>query len=363
MPRQIPTTPDALTPDWLTATLRAAKITTALIPSAQLARIGEDASFTGGALYRITLTYDPPDPAAPQSLVAKLSPHAPETRYLMRTANAREVEFYRNPPQGNPLPVPRCYHADFDPETGASILLLQDLSGYRSVPFIKGCGPADAKRVATALAALHAKWWNAPALANLSGASMLMEYPLDKVWPHYLEKVQSLLQGIDIPEPFLELGTFIAQNQTQVFNRILETAPITRLHGDLQADNVMFAKPDGSAGAILFDWQFAGKGRGPYDLGYFLISSVDPAQRRNMERGLVAHYHGELLRQGVTGYCLAQCWADYLQSVAGKLVMTVMATMLFDNAGPHKQAWRRADLTRLLAFCADHHISKHTFCM
>ena len=361
MSRPIPTTPTEITPDWLTETLRASKSTLSRISSAHLARIGEDASFSGGSLYRITLTYDPADPEAPPSLVAKLSPHAPEARDLMRTANAREVAFYRNQPQPNPLPVPRCYHADFDPETGASILLLQDLCDHRSVQFIKGCGPADAKRVVEALATLHAKWWNVPALANFSGASMLMEYPLDQVWPHYLDKMQSLLQGIDITELFLEFGTFIAQNQTQVFNRILETAPITRLHGDLQADNVMFAKPDGSAGAVLFDWQFAGKGRGPSDLGYFLISSVDPAQRRNMERGLVAHYHAELLRQGVTGYSLAQCWTDYLQSVAGKLVMTVMATVLFDNAGPHKQAWRRADLSRLLAFCADHRISEHTF--
>lgn len=362
MPRQIPETPAALTPDWLTKTLCASKTTTAHITSVQLARIGEDASFTGGDLYRITLTYDPPDPAAAQTLVAKLSPLDPETRALMRTANAREVNFYKSQAQDNPLPVPHCYHADFEPESGASILLLEDLNGYRSVPFIKGCGPADAKRVVKALAILHAKWWNAPALASFSGASMLKDYPFDQVWPQYLDKVQPLLQGIEIPYLFLQLGTFIAQNQTQVFNHLLETAPITCLHRDVQADNVMFAKTKGTGAAILFDWQFTGKGRGPYDVGYFLISSIDPVQRRNMERGLVAHYHGELLRRGVTGYSLAQCWADYLQSVAGKLVMTVMATVLFDNAGPHKQAWRKADLTRLLAFCADHHITEHTFC-
>ena len=360
MPLPIPTTATEITPDWLTQTLHAT-LATSRVASATFARIGEDEGFTGGGLYRLTLTYNPQDPASPQTLVAKLSPDNPETRTLMRAANAREVAFYQSQSPGSPLPVPRCYHAGFDPETGASILLLQDLRAYRSVPFIKGCGPADAKRVIESLAILHAKWWNAPALATLSGISMLDEYPFDQLWPQYAEKVQALLQSIEIPKSFLKLGDFIAQNQTRIFTQLMETAPITRLHRDVQIDNVMFANPKGSGAAVLFDWQFAGKGRGPYDIGYFLISSVDPAQRRNMERGLVAHYHTELLRLGTGDYSLAQCWADYLQSVAGKIYITVAATVLLDNSSPHKQAWRRADLTRLLAFCADHRIAEQTF--
>ena len=361
MPRQIPTSPADITPDWLTEILHTSKTTTAHITSAEFARIGEDEGFTGCGLYRITLTYDRPSPEAPQTLVAKLAPQDPKMRNLMRAANAREAEFYQSQLPGNPLPVPRCYHADFDPETGASILLLQDLRAYRSVPFIKGCSPADAKRVIEALAALHAKWWNSAALAPLSGVSMLKEYPFDQVWLYYPEKVKVLMQSIEIPVTFLDLGNFIAQNAAPIFSNLLETAPITCLHRDVQADNVMFAKPTGSGTAVLFDWQFAGKGRGPYDVAYFLISSVDPAQRRQMERGLVAHYHTELLRAGVTGYSLAQCWTDYLQSVAGKLYITVAATVLLDNSSPHKKAWRKADLIRLLAFCDDHRITEHTF--
>jgi hypothetical protein len=61
-----------------------------------------------------------------------------------------------------------------------------------------------------------------------------------------------------------------------------------------------------------------------------------------------------LLQRGVTGYDLDTCWTDYLQSVVGKLFITVVATILLDNSGSAKTAWRRADLERLLAFCADH---------
>ncbi len=362
MPPPIPPTPAAITTDLLTQTLRAANaISSASVASVTLTRIGEDEGFTGGGLYLANLRYDGTDPSAPSTLVVKLSPTDPAMRAIMRVANGREVGFYGKLANGINLPVPFCYHAEFESETGASILLLQDLGGYRSVPFLQGCGPADAKRVVESLAEIHAKWWNSPALDDLNGAHFLDEYPFATLWPRYPEALKFLLQDIDLPASFLNLGNHIAQNEAAVFKALLDMAPLTCLHRDIQADNVMFAPAKVGGGAVLLDWQISGKGRGPYDVAYFLISSVDPAQRRNMERGLVAHYHAQLLQLGVTEYSLGQCWTDYLQSVAGKIYITVAATVLLDNSSPHKKAWRRADLSRLLAFCADHRITPQTF--
>ena len=362
MPFAIPASPGAITAQWLTAALQAGKtVTSSSATAASLSRIGEDEGFTGGSLYLARLSYDHPEPGAPTTLVAKLSPCDPETRAIMRVANGREVDFYQTLAQDITLPVPRCYYAGCDRETGASILLLQDLSGHRSVPFIKGCGAADARRVIEALAEIHAKWWDNPALKALNGAAILDEFRFGKLWPRYPETLKTLLHDIDLPDSFLKLGHHIASNEADVFKGLLETAPITCLHRDVQIDNVMFAPANGGGGAILLDWQISGKGRGAYDVGYFLISSIEPAQRRNWERGLVAHYHAELLQRGVTGYSLAQCWTDYLQSVAGKLLLTVAATVLLDNSSAHKKAWRAADLKRLLAFCKDHRISEQTF--
>ena len=358
----IPTTPAEITADWLTQTLRATKaITSASVTSVTLTRIGEEEGFSGGGLYLARLSYDHADPHAPASLVVKLSPVDPAMRAITRAGNGREVGFYGKLAMGINLPVPFCYHFDFDDETAASILLLQDLGGYRSVPFLQGCGPADAKRVVESLVQIHATWWNSPALDALTGAHFLDDYPFAALWPRYQDALKSLLQDIDLPESFLTLGNFVAQNEAAIFKGIFDTAPVTCLHRDTQADNVMFAPPRAGGGAVLLDWQLVGKGRGANDVGYFLISSVEPAQRRNMERGLVAHYHAELLRAGIRGYSLRQCWTDYLKSVAGKLYITVVATVLLDNSSPHKQAWRRADLTRLLAFCKDHNITAAAF--
>jgi aminoglycoside/choline kinase family phosphotransferase len=358
----IPASPDEMTPNWLTTALRQAQsITTARVTSADLSRIGQDEGFTGGSLYLIKLHYDHIEASAPTTLIAKLSPTNPEMRAIMQAANQREAVFYQTLATPQNLPVPRCYHADFDPQTGASILLLQDLSGFRTVSFSAGCGPADAKHVVEALAKIHGHWWNNPKLAPLSGAAIVQEFPFSKLWAEYPASVKSLLQGIVLPKSFLNLGDHIARHQTAIFSNLLETAPITCLHRDIQIDNVMFGASKANAGAVLLDWQLSGKGRGAYDVAYFLISSLDPAQRRNVERSLVAHYHACLLRGGVTDYSLPQCWSDYLQSVAGKLFLSVGATVLLDNSGPHKTAWRATDLARLLAFCADHAISEQTF--
>ena len=362
MPLAIPTTPHDITPDWLTAVLRrSTTITQARVAAATVVRIGVDESFTGGGLYRIVLTYTPPDPAAPSSLVAKLSPLDPEMNAIMRISNGREVGFYLSVQDDRDLPVPRCYHADVNADTGASVLLLQDLSHFRATAFIKGCGPAAAKRVIEALAVLHAHWWNKPALAPLSGADIVREFPFAKHWADYPAKVRSLLPEIEIPLSFLKLGDHIARNEAAIFEPLMERAPLTRLHRDVQADNVMFGPVKGKVCAKIFDWQLSGKGRGVYDVAYFLISSVEPAQRRNMERALVAHYHDQLLRLGVADYSLADCWSDYVQSVLGKILITVAATVLLDNSSQHKTAWRGADLKRLLAFCSDHHITAQTF--
>ena len=362
MQRLIPTTPAALNPDWLTDCLRAnGTLAKACVTATEAAPIGVDASFTGGSLYRVSLAYDHPEPAAPGSLVAKLAPINAQMRAIMQRANGREVAFYHSLAGQRSLPVPQCYHADFDPETGASVLLLQDLSHLRAVPFTKGCGPGDAKRVVEALANLHAKWWNSPALADMSGAPILTDLRFSQLWPRYKESLATVLQGYDLPAEFVRIGDHIADNDAAFFADRSDSAPFTRLNRDVQSDNILFAPASAGGAAILLDWQLTGKGRGAYDVGYFLISSLAPAQRRNMERGLVAHYHAQLLRLGATGYSLLECWADYLQSVAGKLFTTVAATVLLDNSSAHKKAWRKTDLARLVAFCKDHGISEQTF--
>lgn len=334
----IPEGPEGFTPDWLSAALGET------VASVEVTRIGQDQGFMGGCLFRLA-THD-------RSVVAKLSPVDPDMRMRFAKSNGREVTFYQTLAGG--LPVPHCYYGNFDADTGASVLVLEDLGAARAVPYLDGLWQEDVDAVLSTFAEIHASWWQAPALANLSGADTLSEFSLPDAWALYPEALAKLLPDVKLPERFMALGEAAARNVNEVYQQLQETGPLTALHRDPQLDNILF---DADNRAILLDWQLLGKGRGVWDVAYFLISSVPPALRRSNERAWVAAYHADLLARGIQGYDLETCWRDYLRSVMAKLFVTVWATVYLDNNSAHKRAYRRVDLTRLLAFVEDHQLT------
>jgi len=344
----------AISAEWLSHVLQGdSGLGAACVRSVQCTRIGEETGFMGGGLYRLALKYDRPISGVPQSLVAKLSPSDATKRDLLRHANQREVEFYADLGGRSGRFVPRCYYAGFDFRRGTSILLLEDLSALRSVPFVGGCGRGDAETVVQGLADFHALWWENPDLAAIGAATVLADLDLAAQWARYPAALAELLPGANLPERMVEIGNAIFFDGCRVSRAIVEATPHSCLHGDMQLDNALF----GVDAPIFLDWQTASKGPGVFDLGYFLISSLDPVLRRDIEAAMIALYHGRLVQQGVADYDLDQCRAGYVHSVVGKFLMTVMATVNLDNSSAGKRQWRQADLTRLAAFCEDHDIT------
>lgn len=341
----LPQSADAITPEWLGAAL-GRPVTTCSVQ-----RIGENESFTGGSLFRLTVRFGSGD--GPASLVAKLSPKRPELRAALASANQREVQFYTDLAAIRNLPVPRCYYADFDPDSGASVTLVEDFPQARSVSFMHGCSATDAAAVVSAMAHVHGTFWRSSDLDQLNGPSLLEEFDFPAAWDGYAECLALIVPDVTLPDHFHALGDFLAQNGRKVFGHLQDSGPHTCIHRDLQVDNVLF----GEQGPVLLDWQFMGRGKGAYDLGYFLISSLDPIVRRRVENTLIGNYCAALIAQGVSDYPLADCRRDYVMSVAGKILLSVIATVRFDNSTPHKREWRRVDLQRLLAFCEDHKIT------
>ena len=355
----IPRSVNGITPAWLTEALREWRaIKNTAVESFTIMRIGEDEGISGGRLQRLEIDFVSYEQGAPQSLIVKLSPSDPEIRTTMKGINMRESQFYIELAAKSDLPVPRCYYGDFETKTGASILLLEDLSHYRSVDFLVGCGSRDAKNVIRALAAIHARWWNDPQLKELGGSSILREFPFDTLWSQYPSKVAELLPGFWIPDTLFTIGDFVAANMDSVFVLLYETEPVSCLHRDVQADNLLFGQGSGDVASIVLDWQLVGKGRSTYDVAYFLISSVPTELRRQIERELLRTYHTLLVQSRIRDYSFDQCWSDYILSTVGKLYVTVIATVLLDNTSPHRRAGRQADLQRLLAFCMDHNVAE-----
>jgi thiamine kinase-like enzyme len=289
----------------------------------------------------------------PTSLVAKFSPLDLDERRALRAVNLREISFYRTLATQQSLPIADYYYADFDLETGASILLLQDLSGMRTVDFLEGCSLEDAAVAVRALAQIHAAWWNHPELEAMSWLSSLADWPYQEWWDKYPQEIKSLLPEFEIPDSFFDFGQRFSSNMSRILDR-LEGPPQTLIHRDIHVDNLLFDEHSSGSPVLLVDWQSAGRGLGISDIAYFLISSLPIAQRRQAEHTLVQSYHNLLLEADIQDYSFDQCWSDYIFSAVAKLFITVIMTVEIDNSSEHRQQWRTVDLQRLLAFIEDH---------
>jgi hypothetical protein len=84
----------------------------------------------------------------------------------------------------------------------------------------------------------------------------------------------------------------------------------TLVHGDFWPGNVMVSATD-VHDLRLLDWEMTGLGSGPQDLGQYVLSNMDPTERRGCERSLVGNYYNELIRLGVQDLTWDDCWKEY----------------------------------------------------
>jgi hypothetical protein len=125
----IPADADEISPEWLTAVLReAGAVESSRVTSIQSGSVGA-LGFTG-QLRRLRISYDKPEPGAPRSLVAKFSAPHPEARATVHSMGfyEREIGFYRELASVSPVRTPRCYFGEVEMDSGASLLLLEDLT-------------------------------------------------------------------------------------------------------------------------------------------------------------------------------------------------------------------------------------------
>lgn len=331
----IPATMSEITPQWLTAALRAGGVIKhATVTGLERETIGVGIGILG-ELARITLTYDRPESGAPASVVAKLPTADPGGRGIGTALGFynKEVLFYQHLGRDAALPAPRCYWSGGDAAAGQFCLLLEDLSGVRGGNQVDGAALEDARLILEVAARFHARWWNDPRLASLDWIPTV-NAPVYRFVPI---AYQAAL------EPFLgTIGQRLSARQQSIARELgsvlpnlqdsMTDAPVTFLHGDLRLDNVFYGSTDSTAPITLIDWQIASQGVGIYDIGYFMTQSLDPALRSAHERELVEEYYARLLEGGVTGYSWEQCWNDYRKVALYCLVYPVISIGTIDLA-------------------------------
>lgn len=160
----VPADSDGITPDWLTAALReAGAISQTRVTSIQSGPVGHMGMT--GQLCRLQIRYDTAEPGAPRSLLAKFSARHPEVRATVHSIGfyEREIGFYREFAADCPVRTPRCYFDEVEMDSGASLLLLEDLTWMRNLNSAGGVLD-EVELVIRELGKLHAAWWGAARL-------------------------------------------------------------------------------------------------------------------------------------------------------------------------------------------------------
>ncbi len=337
-----PATPEAMTEQWLTEVLCANGVDTR-VASLTRERIG-----TGqiGQNVRLTLTHEPGAPDdAPTSLVAKFVSPDPTSRGtgLALGIYAKEALFYRHfaPRLLGRMRVARCWAAEFDAAREATLLLMEDLAPAVQGDQMRGCTVPEVELAIVQLAALHATFWQDESLRSTEGLSdpkdpmrvAFVQQLMTMYWPAFIDRYQDRLRADQIA-----LGDALVP----LLDRwILErTGPITLVHADYRADNLMLAPGFSSA----VDWQTVAIGYGGEDLGYFLGASLPVELRREHEQRLVGLYHHAITDRGVNDYTFDQVWNSYRHGQFAGFVTAVISSMITERTDRGDEMfWTMAD--------------------
>ncbi|HYY96472.1 MAG TPA: hypothetical protein VE713_18345, partial [Pyrinomonadaceae bacterium] len=150
--------PDEVTPEWLTDVLqREGRLARGEVAGV---RVAESRALIVSSIARLEVSYTA-GAEGPTRLFLKVS-----TPRLQAHFSRREVDFYNTVARASPeLPLVRCFDAVFSEHSGASHLLLEDLTETHTqtqAPLPPSA--RDCELAVESLALLHARWWESPRL-------------------------------------------------------------------------------------------------------------------------------------------------------------------------------------------------------
>ena len=343
--------PKQATPTWLTGVLRDAGV----LPCGQVLAI--DLHPTGAfnsATMRLQIVYTPDVPeTVPRSLILKCS----NGTAWGNQANRDEVRFYQLTsalPDYPPLMVP-CYSAAYDEASGASYLLLLDLSPTHLVPvpreqqiaLDKGENvPADRyiERAVETLAAFHAYWWEHELLGS---ECVPLGYNDDDFARYCLRRrdaVAWLLRN-EKEELSPEVQSMCAETAAHfdrwwtdyLAPRMQAMSRITMIHGDAYFANMLSPREGIGGETYLIDWQSAEPHLGAFDLVNLCVTFWTRQQRHEGQREhrLLQLYLAQLQERGVQHYS----WDDLLLDYRLEIIEWLLSTVQDARNGSKRSYW------------------------
>jgi aminoglycoside/choline kinase family phosphotransferase len=280
-----------------------------------------------GASFRLALRYEGDHAGSPDTLVAKFPSADEATRHggMRQQVYLREVRFYQEIAPRVGTRTAEAYVAEIDLDTGASVLLLEDLGPASQGDQLAGCSPDQAALALEQAALLHAPGCGDRALERLEWLNQREQLPrLVRILPRLFEGFRERYGSALEPE-HVALGERLVESLDRYYGE--QPRPWTVQHGDYRLDNMLFDAKGGAEPLAVLDWQTVMLGPGTLDVSYFLGAALPSQERRAHEADLVRHYHRALLAQGVAGYPWERCWEDYRRYAVAGYLMSVGASM------------------------------------
>lgn len=261
-----------------------------------------------------------------------------------------EVRFFRDIAPSVPgLETPDVLALEVDEETGAFVLLMEDLAARARLGIsLEPCTAQEIAAVLDDVAELHARFWgDATVSTDYPWLDRARESGFIRFWstagPKLARKNLAGHRG-----PVVEGSPWVHDRLWRAFSAMVERidrAPLTVLHGDLHVGNTYFTD-DGGGG--LLDWQLMLHANWIPDVAYVIQTAFDPDDRARHERALLRGYLDALGRRGVRPPGDAEAWDAYRACAVWGVVMWVVTP-----DGVHLDEAQRAYLRRSVAAAED----------
>jgi aminoglycoside phosphotransferase (APT) family kinase protein len=293
-----------LTADWFDAALP--------LPAGVTVAAAEVESIIWGTATKVfvNLEYRGPGTSELPGSVCVKGGFNPNLRPMAGPGYLAEALFFRHLAPALKIPLPRCWYADQDPETGQGIVVLEDLhdSGVEFPTMVDPLSPAAVAEALAVLASLHAATWDGQGLETsgwLTVGSPVQRQIIrimlgEDHWNYHL----GLPRGEGLPESMLDRERVLAGFE-ELWSAD-DAAPHVLSHGDAHMGNLYF-RPD----PAFLDWQ--GVCRAPWadDVTYLIGGALTTEDRRAHERDLLDGYLEALRTCGVTPPDADTAWAAY----------------------------------------------------
>ena len=210
---------------------------------------------------------------------------------------------------------PRWFSGTSTQDGSDGLLLLEEIRNARNRDQLRGLTWPELVSATRAIARIHARFRNSPALHKTKGLPQHQYMRAHQVQRH----LPTFLRWAKLPAKTEKMFRNLPQQVNQALAR-LRKRPLTLVHGDLRSDNIFY----GRKFVRFIDWGLALAGNAAFDLARLAGGSARQPLSLLQHVDLFKIWHAELLRRGVRNYPLHEAWQDYRDAVL--LTLTIPVT-------------------------------------